>query len=811
MVGCWIGNQIAEHGMKYSSGVAKKLAVCELAEWGAIRLLVATFVTGVAMPQGPAPVPALETVPALRDWVKRQEESVLCVAGSAYVTRARFAADSSEQGLAMVLDFVHETDPLGRSLLDYKHWEGAATDGRLFHESKVLGYDGRISWMLRRSTQLIGRDDSPMQVSEAVIEHRRADVHAIESANGLYYTMLGFYQQRKARFSEVLSRGEVPFELAAGPGEDAVTLSCVSRSGSREQWVLRRSWAYGLRTYQKWTPSGSLIDRMEVVSAKQIDDIFWYPENVVSTKFRNEARVAELNLDIADARLLRVVPEATFQPLFPHGTVVTDRTTGTTVRLAAPDSELQASLDEQSDRMRQLIVYEPGVLPSSPMQRTIAVVGLSMASVLSWLVWRRRSPRGTSGRLPARGPRNARGMPSILLAGLAWGAVAGATPAQMPLPLQQLRQVADNCALNCVALAARYFGVGEPLAETASRLDCGEGRVDAVDMDRMRTAVQQYGLDVQGYRHARLPALLDECRRRRGIAIVHVATGGPVGHYYMLAPSAVGVVVVNPGYSVRQYDVDSEVLLRLESQATGNALVVSRSEVRARWLLGSMPDWTLEIGAIGAEERTESMAVENDTHAGISLLSASSSCGCFLDAHLSPPNIPAGGEGLLRLRIRGSSLGTTVSRQMVQLRFGECDGSSAKRSGEVGVNRTLTIEASRRREHSSVLPAVVPSLALGRLATPHGASVASFATVVTVIVPTGGRVAGWQSNHPVEVLQQSVEVVGDAVGIQFRIAWQHLEDSVVFDVLKRDGTTTPVLCRLRAPTNHENTTPTEVR
>lgn len=786
-------------------------AVCVLPVWIVIPVMVAAFVLGPIMPQGPANIPEIKTVTALLDWVRRQEATVRCVAGSAYVTRARLGADSAEQGLANLLEFVCETDPLGRRLLDYKHWEGAASDGRLFHESKVLGYDGRVSWMLRRSTQLIGRDADPVTVNEAVVEHRRVNEHAIESANGLYYTMLGFYQQRKARFSEVLSRAEVPFDLVDGPGDDAITLSCVSRSGSREQWVLRRSWAYGLSVHQKWSPAGVLTHRFDVVSAKQIDDIFWYPEKVVSATFRNEARVAELNLDIDGARLLREVPDPTFQPLFPHGTVVTDMTTGTTVRVAAPDGEVESILGEQSERMRHLIVYEPGDVPTSPMQRAIASICVLSAFVASLLVWRRRSHRGTSAGPKARGPKNARKLTNVLLVGLACAATAGASPAQMPLPLQHLRQVADNCALNCVVLAANYFGVGEPIAETASRLGCGEGRVDAVDMDRMRVAVQQLGLEVQGYRLARFPALLDECRKKRGVAIVHVAMGGPIGHYYVIAPSAAGAVVVNPGHSVRDYAGGSEVLLRLESQATGNALLVSRKEVRARWLLGSAADWTLTVGAIGSEERTESLPVKNDTRAVLALHSATSTCGCFVDAHLVPSDIPAGGEGLLRIRIRGSSLGTTVSRQMVQLRFGECDGSSAKRSGEVGVNRTLTIEASRRREHSSVMPAVVPSLALGRLATPHGASVASFATVVTVIVPTGGRIAGWQSNHPVEVLQQSVEVVGDAVGIRFRLAWQHLEDIVVFDVLNRDGTTTPVLCRLRAPTNHENTTPAEVR
>lgn len=751
--------------------------------------------------------PEIQAKSQLLDLLLRQEAAVRCVSGSSYGMKARFDGETRVNHEESVLAFVQETDPLGRSLLDYSFQEASADGGRVFQATPIYGYDGRVSWLLERSSKLVGVQEDALPMRSAQIQYERGAVHA-EALTGLRFTLLGFYEQRKARFSEVLSRSEVPFDLVSGPEVGFVTLTCKSKGGFSESWVLRRSWFYALAEYRKLSPSGDLLREIRVHDAVRVADCFWYPVKISSVAYPRVGQRLESHIDIDDVKVVRSVLDSTFSPLFPHGTIVTDLASGSKVTVAAPDGELEKSLSSQAERMRQLVLFEPGEPGPSLVQRGVAILSVILASLLALFVWRRRSPGGGVPGAVTRKTLRRSELSASLWIGFVAVAAAEGCKAQSPLHLDQS---ADNCALSAVALVANFFGVSEPIEETASRLECGNRRLHAVDMGKMRSALQQLGLEVRGYRDSTIASLIEECRIRCGIAIVHVDIGRRVGHFYLLAPAASGVVVVNPGYTVGVHDWSSPFVGRLIRQATGSALVVFVDPSRRTWDLVGETEWTLSLGSVEAEERSESIPITNGGDSSLRLHTAESSCGCFVSAELVPSVIPVRGRGALRVRIRGSALGTSITSQQVRLEFAFDDGVLQGSSAGQRVQRTLAIEASRRTEQPIIRPVVMPSLVLGHRIWTSASDGVRFAAFATVVVPSGGRVSSWQSNGPVEVRQENFETIGGGIGIRFRIEWRQEEDVIMFYVQDHAGTTTPVLCRLRAPTNHENTTTTEVR
>jgi hypothetical protein len=744
--------------------------------------LVVVLVAAPVQAQDRDDGPVITDLDGLRALVRRQERLVRFVSGRAAGLKTADEAGRSVRNGEVLLSFVREGDPCGRSLLDYTRNTLISNDRqRVYVVSSLLGYDGSVSWSLERSTMLEGRDEAPVALRTAQVTHDRSIAHYTEACTGWCATLPGFYEQRKSYFSDVLERAEVPFELRVAEDGDLV-LSCRSKGDAvLEQWELPREWSHCLRRYTKTNAAGLLLQSYVISEAVQLHAEFWYPKTVSfhTTDFGGQQN-QRLELALDDIQLMAHVSASVFQPRFPHGTVVTDVTTGHTVTVAAPDAELSKIIDEQAVDMRQLVLYEPSA--SRPWLLASAIVGgvLAIAGSL-WLraSWRRRTKRNVTP------PGRRRHLADVSLSAALAALLSTAPRAQAPWCMRYLcEQYGDNCALNASLLACAYFQVDVSACVMADRLGCSHYRTESVSLDRIGAAIDEVGLSARGFRRATLEDVGGQCAEQSAIAVVHVAAGGPSGHYYVVTAIDNKLVVADPSYEVYCGALGDPRMTRLASRFTGCGVLITNVERRTAWSLCTQGDWSVSLGKVGRTPRVVSIPVTNDGPCALSLKKHDSTCGCVEDVVMEPMTLGPGHRGEIRLRLDGARLHGGVARQRIGLTF---DVAGRAR------NREIRIETARSDEPASALPCVVPSLAFAD-ATKDRQSHA----LVHVVVPNRGRVAGWTGSDGVEATPSVVESIEGGVTQAYRVDWTGDRAMLVFRVLDVGGTETRVPCFLRA-------------
>ncbi|MGE3173721.1 MAG: hypothetical protein AB7O97_13940 [Planctomycetota bacterium] len=680
---------------------------------------------------------------------------------------------------------LREGDPDGRSRTELdpmimRH------DGRVYREVMTRGYDGRTSWTWRKSTQV---DEHPLiTMKSAAVSGGRAVYHR-EVSYGWTATLPGFYDDRGARFSDVLDSPEVPFGLHHEDGDPCVVLTCVSRDlkGTHE-WFLRPDWSYCMQRYVHRQADGLVRREIEVLEASRLHDDFWYPNRFRIVDSDSSGQVTTTSEgDVIESSLLTSVSAEVFEPRFPHGTVVSDEVTGMSVTVAAPDVELGARIEDQARVLDELVLYQHagGVLARWWLIILGGVVILVGMFVLKNGSARLR-PADRTGRRRWR-PRPARRGTALMCAVSLVGIGGASAQAPTPWMMRELAgQSADNSLLNATALVVAFHSHELILSDLAQELGLGPSRVELPTLHAAATVLADSGLEVSAVKSTTLSRLVDGLREvPRSLAIVQLAAGTSWHRYLVVGPSAKGVVIADAAAGMAAHALTDPVAERVGEAFTGTALVVRPGEPGVdAWDVCAEQSWTLLVGNALPGPAVRRIPVANHGSDGLRLADAESTCGCFVDAVMVPAVVAPGQAGSITVRIDGARFGPGDSGQQVRLGF---------ESGSVRLTRQLLLSVSAIRANRSITPCAVPSLIEAVADSSSGRS----AGEVQVLVPDGGLVVGWKARAGVAVVLSGVNAFEQAVACVYRVEWEGRRGWVEFSVRDRLGVIKPVRCVLR--------------
>jgi len=354
-------------------------------------------------------------------------------------------------------------------------------------------------------------------------------------------------------------------------------------------------------------------------------------------------------------------------------------------------------------------------------------------------VRRRRSGRGQAATTA---------MGAILLACL-----TAPSSAQVPWIMQSLPGARiDNCGVNAAALVAAFFS-RVPVLESLSRdLGCSERRHEAVALADLESTCRGLGLETKAFQQATMRDAVEAAGRRQGIAVIMVATDAPVAHYFVVVPGQQGLVIANPGVSVRECDWSDAYARRISERFTGLGVVVWQGADRRERLIVDGASWRLPL----SELTGEAITVRNPSGSAMRLESVRTSCSCVGGAELTPTEIEPGASGGLHLRIDMARLGVSAGNQQVVLVFRDASSSLAV---------TVDMAIARRREFAIAKPGLTPSLVSA--STASGACTGS----IDVVVPTGGRVTEWKSSFGVTTEPRGVFPITGGVLCRYSVHW----------------------------------------
>lgn len=746
----------------------------------ALWSLMAALAVPVVSPCQASLSEPVTTIARLVAIVAEQERSCRFVAGTGVLLGVGEFGGKTVPGGGTHLRFVMECDPSGRSFLDYQlKTLYNYNEGRIAYDSTRFGFDGRVSWMHRRATQMEGQER--IELSEGSVEPDRHVYHRYEPATGWSATLPGFYAEREALFSDWLTRPENSFQV--DDRGDRVVLSTVAKSGVREEWSLSREWALCLRSHAKWNAEGRKVQTMDVVEAVQLNPLFWYPTRI-EYWYETAGKLTNLRkeIEVTDVRQLADVPEDQFAPKFPHGTYVTDRLTGTTVRIAAPDQEIGERLSRQSQELSQLVRYDSPGASSSWLPWGLAAGVLGSAAIACWWLRRRRRPMRTR-----RGP-----VGGAAMLALATVALAPAT-AQSGWMLEQAGglQVANPGVL-AAALVLRCHDVPSEIGSLARRLGCSDTRIEAVSLARIASVLRADGLQVDGLRGHGLEQVLADCRAVRGHAVLALRVDALSSNIVVVAPGANGVVIAWPAGEVAEFAMDSRRVAWLRDHLDGDGFLVSGAAGRPQpWDVATAATQHIEVGWVEAAVHVLRRPIVNRLATALRLESQAASCACVEVVALEPPCLEPGAVGELVVRVHGARLPSGASTQHVDV---------AVHSGGVTLQRRVSVGAAR----SAVAPVAPAAVLPGRLEARVGAH-GPAADFVTVVVPDGGQVLGWEGSPGVTAQPSSLRSMPGGVQSRYLVTWAAERAWVAFVVRNAEGVEARVACRLRLLPSEEAT------
>lgn len=708
--------------------------------------------------------------------VQKQEQSIPFVRGQGYRTSVRSGPAGEKRLGESSTRFLFEMRPGGRFRVDFEpetvpwYLERSDPEPRCFLERWVSrGYDGRTSWSWERASMEEGKPETRLELRSADVEARRNSLHQHCAASAWRVTLPGFYSDRGMSFAEGLEIEAAPYSLAWHEGREELVLSLPSRErGMVERWYLPRRWAYCLGRYEEEeAATRKLRTATEVLEATKLHDLFWYPTRVSSRRAVGSGDVFDrYDAFVAAVEVAHPDP-AEFEPRFPGGTRVRDLVTGEAITLAAPDATLGPTLSGQAAHLRNLVLYEA----KSERSWLRIALGALLAVVAVGLVVKRRTsrPRRRSG----RGPAATTAVLGVLLACL-----AAPIRAQAPWIVQNLPAArVDNCGVNATALVAAFFSRAPVLEHLARDLGCSEWRHEAVALADLESACRALGLETKAFQQATLRDAVATAGRRRGLAVILVATDGEVAHYFVVAPGAQGLVIANPGASVRECDWSDPYVRRVAERFTGLGVVVWEGADRRECLIADGASWRLPF-----RERTdEAIPVRNPSGAAIRLEALRTSCGCVGGAELEPAELPPGAMGSLHLRLDPARLRAGAGNQQVVLWF---------RAGSSALAVTVDIAHPRRQEPAIARPGLTPSLVA---ATPHDGGCTG---TIDVVVPAGGRVVGMNTSPGVTTDLQGLLPIPGGVLCRYAVHWSGQPGWLQVAVADEGGASAVLMARL---------------
>jgi hypothetical protein len=268
---------------------------------------------------------------------------------------------------------------------------------------------------------------------------------------------------------------------------------------------------------------------------------------------------------------------------------VRDLLTGESITLAAPDATLGQDLSGQAAHLRNLVRYEA----RSERSWLRIALGALLAVAAVGLILRSRIPRRR--RRSGRGRAATTAVGGVLLACL-----AAPIRAQVPWIVQCLPAArVDNCGINATALVAAFFSREPILEHLAHDLGCSEWRHEPVALADLEVACRALGLETKTFQQATLRDAVAATGRRRGLAVIMVATDGQVAHCFVVAPGAQGPVIADPRGPVRECGWSDACVRRIGERFTGLGIVVwEGADRRERCIVDASPGVTTDLQCV---------------------------------------------------------------------------------------------------------------------------------------------------------------------------------------------------------------------
>lgn len=708
--------------------------------------------------------------------VHKQERCVRFISGEAFKATVCNEGGVSRRGGEVQLTFLLEMKAGGRTRLDYELQSVQHSDTKKWALQKLSsGFDGSVTWVWDKRFQFEGADEHA-EPRSATVESGRKIMSWGKPETAFFATLPGYYDWREMSFLDGLKVSGAPWTVSWDGTTEQIVLTLPAKSGGREMWRLAKVWAYALQSYQRVDAKDVVVSEFEVLEAVPLHPDFWYPKKIrgSGTVGRTGSDRNHYTIDVLRVEALDAVDETLFEPRFPHGTVVTNLDTKEQVRLAAPDAQLGQTLDEQAKQMRELVLYDV------PKGMAWWQVALAVAMGLAGISLLARRPRA-DGRRRRRAATGAVAWPLL-------AALACATPATAQKPsswaMQRLPGAkADNCAVNAVALSLAFFSRPRGLQGIAEQLGCGPERLEPVALDRIRACLLDSGLAAEAVRLASLADARQVALECSGVVLLHVATGGDVPHYFLVAPGAEEVVIADPGVGVRRQALHGAYARRIDTGMTGLGLRIFQRQTKGVQVLQSEDAWEVPLGVMPAGECSIQVSVANHGPEALVLEAAKSDCGCFVRAECVPATLPPWGEGVLRFVVDSGRLGVVAKSQTVHLAF---------RSGAGSWSRLVRLVGSRAAESAPPAKAcIAPALVRSVLRPGAGCSGSA-----VVLVPSGGRVVEWRGPPGVQALPGVMDPVTGGVAVRYSLSWPGERAWIEFAVQDGDGAVQMVHCLL---------------
>ncbi|MBK8096221.1 MAG: hypothetical protein IPK26_03895 [Planctomycetes bacterium] len=744
-----------------------------------LRGVVGFLASGAALVGQAGPADELEVV---RSAVRRQESAVGFLRVESWYVSTEGSDDAPQRVAEMHATILREPDPTGMIRVQYHPLVSRGGDGRFWVIEYSRGYNGRVSWFANKSSQIEGQEVVPLRDGD--IQPGRLPALAEEGQfDNWAMTLPGFFEPRGILFSQILEIGEAPFEVKDGDHADVCILTCVSRSGkTRDEWVLRRDRAYCCEAYRRY--EGATVRRQFTVEeSREVVPGFWYPTKGTCRTYDEQGR--QILKNAVEVMSVEVLTESgrLFEPEFRRGMVVVDRLTGKAVTIAGEDGELESLLDGQATALRAAGGSRRGGLGLPWWLIVVVVAGLLVIAVpASKALGARRVPRDRVRRRAVAAP--------LLLATLLGADRLHAQVADDTWVMREMGGArADNCGLNAAYVAARYHGIEMTLAELAETIGIDHARLTAIDLERLRSTFGSLGLECQGYRSPTLEGVAMAVRARQAIGLIHVETGAPTGHYYVIGPAGDQITVVDPGRGVWVVGSSDRLWQRIAQAFSGACLLITRApdEGKSAWRPASEVAQRLDCGVVADSASVRRLPIVNDGAGALRLLSAKSGCGCFKGAVLEPASLVGGATGELVVTVDGALLPAGKSKQRVSLVF---------ESSGVAKTSVLELSAETRRRDSAAPRGVIPTV-LRSVGESGGRS----SSEVSVVHPAGGLVADIAASPGVTVSESTISVVDStpaAIARRYVVEWDYGRAGWV-DVTIRDaiGQDAVVRCHVR--------------
>jgi hypothetical protein len=674
-------------------------------------------------------VPSLSS---LGEIIQNQERSVGYVSGKCHASYMRRGSDTAYQ--ESILAFVLEGEVGGRMWMEFDRMDVLGKNGQVAQSIQATwGYNGVVTWMHKRSVTDRSKGGAPVVFprAEGTVAFERSSMMSSESGAAWSATLPGFYSARGETFSGAMKRCDAPFQIE--PHEMGLSLSCVSRGGVRDVWVLKKDWGYCLAAYTRSDSSGRRMRAIVVDDAKQVHESFWYPTSV---RFLGKDLDADwMCTKVEEVLQTKEMPPEVFDPVFPRGAQVQDLSNGAVVNLSGPEQALQRLLSEQAAQIRGW--------SASGVGRTfdwLLWVGIAVAVAVLWLCFRKRR---SSKAVATHGSRGEAGLGLLVLAMLPLSPATGQSLTMLDvLPNQR----ADNCGLNVTLLACAVYGIECDLRGAARALSCEPKGQRSVSLDRIAGDLRDQGLGVSPFQNASLDQVLEHCRVRRAVAVIHCMPATGEGHYYLVATSERGCVVANPGLGTWLLPRSDPFVEKLATHFSGNGALITQAGQSLGWLL-SRGEWESNGGTVEGAQVTWEIPVVNDLGREVRLDSVMAGCGC-VGVSLVPARLGAAEKGALVVKFNATSLPGGKARQDIRLGFN---------TGTQAVERALGVTIEVERPSATVKAHARPS----RVVASAGES-GNFQGDVVILVPDGGRIEGWKPGGTCGVIAGPMAVEGVA-------------------------------------------------